>query len=106
MIIFRIKEIRKEKNISMYALSKKTKISRSYLLELENSTKINPSISILYNISVALDVNIKDLFYTTMDIYDLKEEMYKSIDETSLNSKKTLEISNLIDLLINLELFE
>jgi len=46
------------------------------------------------------------LFYTTFDIDDLKQEMYRRIDEYGINSKEVLEVSQLIDLLINIKMKE
>lgn len=106
MIVFRIKEYREKKNISAYKLAKDINISRSYLSELENNKKFNVSLKVLFDIANYLDVNIKDLFYTTFDIGDLKEKMYKSINDTGIDSKETLEISQLIDLLVNIKMKE
>lgn len=106
MIVFRIKNIRKSKNMTAYKLGKITNISRNYLSELENNKRINVSLDILFKIANALEVNIKDLFYTTFDIDDLKQEMYRRIDEYGINSKEALEVSQLIDLLINIKMNE
>ena len=106
MFVFRIKEIREKKNITLYRLSKETGISRSYLTDLENNKKTNPSLETAYKISLALDVSIRDLFYSTLDIEKLKKEMYKKIDKYGLSSKEVAEISQLIDLLINIEMKE
>lgn len=84
MFIFRIKEVRKKKNISLYKLSKLTGIARGYLSDLENNKKTNPSLSTMYKISVALNVNIRKLFYATADINKLKQEMYRRIDKYRL----------------------
>lgn len=81
MIVFRIKEVRKQKNISLKRLSRETNISRSYLFDLENNRKTNPSMQLLFNIATVLDVNVKDLFYTKFDIDTLKKEMYKRINK-------------------------
>ena len=106
MIVFRIKQIRESQNISAYKLSKITNISRSYLSKLENNIFFNPTFETLNKIANALDVNIKELFYTTLDIDDLKEEMYRRIDEFGLNSKEVLEVSQVIDLLIVIKMKE
>lgn len=106
MIVFVIKKIRLNKNISLRHLSLMTDISRTYLRNLENNKKVNPSMRILDDISQALDVNIKDLFYTTADIEDLKQEMYERIDEYGINSKEVLEVSQLIDLLVSIKMKE
>ena len=106
MIVFRIREIRKSKNITEYKLSKQIGVTRAYLSELENGKRVNPSLKVLYDISQALKVNIKDLFYTVYDIEDLKQKMYIAIDEHGINSDEALEISQLIDLLINIKMKE
>ena len=81
MLVFVIKQIRLKKNLTLYELSKKTDLSRTYLRLLENNKKTNPSVAGLEKISVALDVNIKDLFYSELDIDYLKKIMYSKIDE-------------------------
>lgn len=106
MVIFNIKNIRLQKKISISKLSKITNISRTYIRDLENNKKLNPTLAILYSIANALDVNIKDLFYSKFDIENLKEEMYIRIDKYGLNSPEVMEISQVIDLLINIEIQE
>lgn len=104
MIVFNIQNLRKNKNISLYKLEKLTHLSRAYLSRLENNIKLNPSMNTLMRIANALDVNVKDLFYTTLDINNLKEEMYKRIDKYGINSKEVMEVSQIIDLLINIDM--
>lgn len=106
MIIFNIKKIRESKNISIRKLAALTNMSKTYLSDLENNKRTNPSLKILAMISQALDVNIKDLFYTVYDIDELKQKMYVAIDEHGINSNEALEISQLIDLLINIKMKE
>lgn len=103
MIIFNIKKIRESKEISIRSLSNMTNISRTYLSNLENNKYTNPSIDMLEKIANALDVNIKDLFYTAFDIEPLRQEMYRRIDEFGINSEEVLEVSQLIDLLLNID---
>lgn len=103
MLIFNIKNIRLNKNISLYRLSKETNLSRTYLRDLENNVKTNPSVFILEKIAVALNVNIKDLFYSELDIATLKRRLYRTIDKYGVASDKTLQISQIIDLLINIK---
>lgn len=104
MIVFRIKQIRESKNITAYRLAKDIKISRSYLSELENNKKMNVSLQVLVDIADYLNVNIKDLFYTTFDINSLKQKMYRRIEKYGINSPEVLEISQIIDLLINIDM--
>lgn len=102
MLIFVIKKLRQNKNISLIELSNQTNLSKSYLSELENNKLDNCSTKSLEKIATALDVNIKDLFYSKFDIEDLKKKLNKSIDDHGINSKEALEIGQLIDLLINI----
>lgn len=102
MFVFIVKDIRKSKKVSLNKLSEKTKISKSYLHELENNRKFSISLDKLYRIASVLDVNIKDLFYTSYDIENLRKELNNRINSYGLGSKETLEISKLIDLLVNI----
>lgn len=104
MFVFVIKEKRKEKNITLYKLYKMTGLSYSYLSELENNKVFNPSLDTMNKIAHALNVKIDDLFYSHLDIDELKKEMYRRIDKFGIESKEVLEISQIIDLLINVKM--
>lgn len=106
MFVFVIKDYRKKKGLSVKQLSDLTKISRSYLYKLESNQDFNISLDKLYKISTALDVNVKELFYTALDIENLRKELHNRINEYGLNSKQVLEISKLIDLLVNINFKE
>lgn len=56
MIGDRLKDILAEKDMSVYELSKKSKISNSYLSELINNKKSNPSLKVIKTLSEALDI--------------------------------------------------
>lgn len=104
MFVFVIKNIRLKKGITIYQLSKITGINRSYLTQLENNKKFNPTLNIIYKIATALDAKVDDLFYSELDIDNLKEEMYRRIDEYGLDSKEVMEVSHIIDLLVNIKM--
>lgn len=104
MYIFAIKPLRKSRNISLYELSNLTGISRTYLRNLENNKAFNPTLFILDKIAKALNVTIKDLFYYDNDIDDLKKEMYFRIEKYGINSREVLEVSQAVDLLINIKI--
>ena len=106
MFIFVIKNIRESKNISLKELSEETGVSKSYLFELENNKRLNVTLDKLYKISTVLDVNVKDLFYTSLDIETLRKELHNRINKCGLYSKQVLEISKLIDLLVNINFKE
>ena len=104
MIVFNIRNVRKNRKISLRKLSDMTGISRAYLYDLENNRRFNPTLFILQKIAEVLEVNIKDLFYSLNDIDNLEEEMYLRIDEYGIDSKEVLEVSQVIDLLINIKM--
>lgn len=106
MIVFDIKRIRKQKNITIYGLSKSTGLSRTYIRNIENNKNTNPTLNSLFLIANALEINIKDLFYTAFDISLLRKKMHSYIDEYGLDSKEVLEVSQLIDLLLNIDMKE
>jgi XRE family transcriptional regulator of biofilm formation len=96
--------LRTSKNITLYKLSKETGLSRTYLRNLENNKTFNPTINVLEKIAVALNVNIKQLFYSLNEIEPLRKEMYRRINIYGLDSKEVMEVSQIIDLLINVKL--
>lgn len=104
MFVFVIKNIRERKNLTIYKLSKMTGINRSYLTQLENNKKFNPSLKTMYSIARALEVKVDDLFYSELDIETLRAEMHSRIDKYGINSKEVMEVSQIIDLLINVKL--
>lgn len=106
MFVFIIKNVRESKNITLYRLMKLTGLSYSYLSELENNKVFNPSLKTMHTIAAALDVKIDDLFYSELDLEKLREEMYNRIDLFGIGSKEVLEISQIIDLLINVKMKE
>lgn len=103
MFVFVIRNVREKRNISLYRLVKLTGLSYSYLSELENNKVFNPSLKTMYSIANALEVKVDDLFYSELDIDSLKEEMYRRIDEFGIDSKEVMEVSQVIDLLINVK---
>ena len=103
MFVFVIKQLRESKNISQYKLSQMTDISRTYLRNLENNKKCNPTLGILSLIAEALEVKIKDLFYEDLEIEELREEMHTRIEKYGIDSKEVMEVSQIIDLLINIK---
>lgn len=56
-----IRRIAEEKNISFYRICKDGKISNSYMSDLINNKRNNPSIDILRRISKVLGVSIEEL---------------------------------------------
>lgn len=102
MLIYVIKNLREQKNISLRELSDRCGLSFAYLSNVENNKRDNCSTKSLEKIAIALDVNIKDLFYTELDIDILKKKLNEAIEEYGIDSKEALEISQLIDLFVNI----
>lgn len=51
-----IKHLRIEKGYSLIKLAQKAKMSKSYIWQLENGEQMNPSLDVIFNLSMALDV--------------------------------------------------
>lgn len=60
-VIVLLKEIRKEKQISLEELSKLSGISKSHLSYIERQEK-EPTLTILIKIAKSLNIDIKDLY--------------------------------------------
>lgn len=56
-----LKQIRKERNLSLRDLERMTGISKSHLNSIENNEK-EASLSMMVRISLALNIDIKDLY--------------------------------------------
>lgn len=104
--VFTIKFLRKDRNISLRRLSKMSNVSRPYLSNLEANRRHSPSMDVLAKIADALSVDIKDLFYSELELEKLKKILNIRVAKYGLRSKKTLEISRIVDLLVNLEMRE
>lgn len=61
-ILKQIKNIRKQKGISLKEISSKAKISYTYLSMLESGKKLNPSLNVLTKIAKALNVKITFIY--------------------------------------------
>lgn len=59
-----LKEIRKQKDLTLQELSDLTKISTTHLNDIENNLK-EPSLSIAIKLSIALNVKIEELYEIT-----------------------------------------
>ncbi|WP_050607237.1 helix-turn-helix domain-containing protein [Clostridium niameyense] len=59
----KIKYFRKIKGLSIYDLSDKTNLTPSYINNLENGHKNNPTKATMEKISIALDQTVSEIFY-------------------------------------------
>ncbi len=59
----RLQELRWKKGWSQQQLANKSKVSKSTIGEIENGKIKNPTIETVYQLSIALEVDILDIFY-------------------------------------------
>ena len=58
-----LKNIRKNKGITLEELSEKTGISAGYLCHLERGSRKNPSIDVMEKLSKILGKNVMEIFF-------------------------------------------
>ncbi|WP_310366088.1 helix-turn-helix domain-containing protein [Neobacillus drentensis] len=68
MIGRNIHEIRKIKGLTLSELAERAKISKSYLSNIERNLNQNPSIHIIIKIAVVLNVDLKALIVTDINV--------------------------------------
>ncbi len=56
-----IKEILNKKNMSMYKLAKESNVSISYVWEIVQGRKKNPSVATIKKIAIVLDTTVDEL---------------------------------------------
>lgn len=59
----KLKEIRKEKGLTLEELSDKCGVSAGYLCHLENGSRAHPSIEVMERVSKALEKTIFEIFF-------------------------------------------
>lgn len=57
----KLRDIRKDKGWTTYQLSEKTKLSPSYINNLENGHRVNPSLKVLKVLTSTLNCSLRDL---------------------------------------------
>lgn len=60
----KIRELRKERGLTVAGLAEKVDVSKSYLSHIEIGSVDNPTIQVISRIANALNVELKDLFST------------------------------------------
>lgn len=61
MIGTRIRQLRRERHLSMSALARQAGVAKSYLSAIERDIRVNPSIQIIERIGSVLDVPIQSI---------------------------------------------
>ncbi len=81
----RLKDIRKDKNITLQELAESAGVTKSMLSQVENSRSI-PSLSVLLNLIKALDIDLNE-FFKNINIQSQdkvilkKKEQYESFEK-------------------------
>ena len=72
----KIRQLRKEKGLSLNGLAEEASVSKAYLSQLENDVSKQPSAEILLKIASALGVTIADLLDQPVRVYaeDFEDE--------------------------------
>ncbi|WP_163970562.1 helix-turn-helix domain-containing protein [Oceanobacillus halotolerans] len=83
MIGEKIKQLRKEKKMSISELADKAGVAKSYLSSIERNLQTNPSIQFIEKISQVLGVSVNDLIQqgNTKDVEDLDQEWLEIVQE-------------------------
>ncbi len=79
----KIKQLRKEKRMSLSELAEKAGVAKSYLSSIERNLQSNPSIQFIEKISQVLDVSVNDLINDNNTIVEteLDSEWMKIVKE-------------------------
>ena len=85
MIGERVKNLRKEKKMSLSELAEKAGVAKSYLSSLERNLQTNPSIQFLEKIAAVLNVPVDHLIHEQMNTDELDSEWMKIVKE-AMNS--------------------
>lgn len=97
MVKFLIKEIRDKKAITLKYLNFQTKISMSYLSEIENNKVLNPSFDKIVKIAKALGCSITELYYDTENLFSSQKALLLYEEVYGKQDPKTLLLSNNIE---------
>lgn len=99
-----LREIRRAKGFTMKELSNKSKVSQSYISDLENGKNNKPSIDILIKLANALEISEAILYRTEKNVYNLTDilsqneakEKDNQTTEEKERFKKTIELAGKI----------
>ncbi len=92
-----IKQIRKQKNITLDELSKRSGVSKTHINDIENNRK-EPTLSIAVSIAKALDVQLTDLFKVTNQYFQYFTILSKSFARNVEKGLYKLKINSKINL--------
>lgn len=81
-------ELRKQKGLTLSELAKRTKISKSYLSNMERDLNRNPSIDVVKRIATVLDVEL-DIFLSLEKMNDVQQEVDKDLIDFAAQLKES-----------------
>jgi XRE family transcriptional regulator, master regulator for biofilm formation len=90
-----IQRLRKNKNITLSQLAKRTNISKSYLSNIERNIQTNPSIGILFKLAIALDADIQMLIESSDSISNLNRSSELALNDGELQKRADINESNI-----------
>jgi transcriptional regulator with XRE-family HTH domain len=98
-----IKNIRKDKNISLNKLAKLAGISTGYLSDIENNNATNPTMDKLEGIAKALGVTINDFLTTeeklNLSLKTINEMVKNGLKDSAFINKNTINYNSNHDIL-------
>ncbi|NYE03849.1 XRE family transcriptional regulator of biofilm formation [Bacillus niacini] len=103
MIGNNIYKLRKKRGLSLSELSERSRVSKSYLSNIERNLNQNPSVQILDRISAVLEVELKDLIRidgkqgTNLQIDNEWIELIKELESSGIHKDKIKEYKTLIE---------
>ncbi|MFS0674188.1 helix-turn-helix domain-containing protein [Ornithinibacillus sp. 179-J 7C1 HS] len=99
MIGEKIKQLRKEKKMSISELAEKANVAKSYLSSIERNLQSNPSIQFIEKISAVLGVSVNELINTNdaVELEDLDGEWLKIVKEAMESGVSKEEFKNFLE---------
>ncbi|WP_413307815.1 helix-turn-helix transcriptional regulator [Bacillus sp. 1P10SD] len=83
-----IYEYRKKKGLTLSELAERSKISKSYLSNIERNLNRNPSIQVVRKIAAVLDVDL-ETFLSPLHTHSEKQEVDQELIEFAMELKET-----------------
>jgi XRE family transcriptional regulator, master regulator for biofilm formation len=95
----KIKQLRKEKKMSISELAEKANVAKSYLSSIERNLQSNPSIQFIEKISAVLGVSVNELINTgeSIEIEDLDGEWLRIVKEAMESGVSKEEFKNFLE---------
>jgi XRE family transcriptional regulator, master regulator for biofilm formation len=95
----KIKQLRKEKKMSISELAEKANVAKSYLSSIERNLQSNPSIQFIEKISTVLGVSVNELINEgdSVELEDLDGEWLSIVKEAMESGVTKEEFKNFLE---------